>query len=84
MGTVIINIPEALTATETKRMQPDVAGRSPVAPVVLAVEVERVHMLAAPVQDDLQDGWSCARVVSLQTRSRRQMSGLISRRVIRS
>ena len=37
-------------------MQPDVSGVSPVAPVVLAVEVERVEMLAAPVKDDLEDG----------------------------
>ena len=32
------------------------SGLSPVAPIVLAVEVERVQMLAAPVQDDLEDG----------------------------
>ena len=56
MGAVIIDIPEALPATETQCAQPDVSGVSPVAPIVLAVEVERVEMLAAPVKDDLEDG----------------------------
>jgi Transposase, Mutator family len=56
MGSVIIDIPEALTSTETKCAQPNVSGLSPIAPIVLAVEVERVQMLAAPVQDDLEDG----------------------------
>ena len=56
MGAAIIDIPEALTSTETKCAQPNVSGLSPVAPIVLAVEVERVQMLAAPVQDDLEDG----------------------------
>jgi hypothetical protein len=56
MGAVIIDIPEALTSTETKCAQLNVSGLSPVAPIVLAVEVERVQMLAAPVQDDLEDG----------------------------
>ena len=56
MGAIIIDIPEALPATETQCAQPDVSGVSPVAPIVLAVEVERVEMLAAPVKDDLEDG----------------------------
>jgi len=56
MGAVIIDIPEALTATETQGAQPNVSGVSPVAPIVLAVEVERVEMLAAPVKDDLEHG----------------------------
>jgi hypothetical protein len=56
MGAIIIDIPEALPATETQWAQPDVSGVSPVAPIVLAVEVERVEMLAAPVKDDLEDG----------------------------
>ena len=54
MGAVIIDIPEALTATEAKGAQPDVSGLSPVAAIVLAVEVERVEMLATPVKDDLK------------------------------
>lgn len=54
-GAVIIDIPEALTATETQCAQPDVSGISPVASIVRAVEVERVEMLAAPVKDDLAD-----------------------------
>src|SRR5712692_9997091 len=56
MGPVIIDIPEALTLTETKRVQLNVSRISPAAPIVLAVEVERVQMLAAPVKDDLEDG----------------------------
>ena len=56
MGAVIIDIPEALPATEPQCAQPDVSGVSPVAPIVRAVEVERVEMLAAPVKDDLEDG----------------------------
>jgi hypothetical protein len=56
MGPVIIDIPEALTLTETKRVQLNVSSISPAAPIVLAMEVERVQMLAAPVKDDLKDG----------------------------
>ena len=56
MGAVIIDIPEALTLTETKRVQLHVSSISPAAPIVLAVDVERVQMLAAPVKDDLKDG----------------------------
>src|SRR5712691_8135783 len=56
MGAIIIDIPEALTATETKHTQPDVSGFRPVAAIVLAMHVERVQMLATPVQDDLEDG----------------------------
>jgi len=56
MGPVIIDIPEALTLTETKRVQLDVSSIRTVAAIVLAVEVERVQMPAAPVQDDVQDG----------------------------
>ena len=56
MGPVILDIPEALPATETQCAQPDVSGVSSVAPIVLAVEVERVEMLAAPVKDNLEDG----------------------------
>ena len=51
---VIIDIPEALTATETKCAQPDVSGLRPVTPIVLAVEVERVQVFIAPVESDLQ------------------------------
>ena len=55
MGPVIIDIPEALTATETKRAERDLSGLSPVAAIVLAMDVERMQMLAAPVKDDLED-----------------------------
>src|SRR5712691_7395687 len=55
MGAVIIDIPEALPATEAKGAQPDVSGLSSVAAIVLTVEVERVEMLATPVKDDLKD-----------------------------
>ena len=50
-----LNIPEALTATETKRAELDMSGISPVAAIVLAMDVERIQMLAAPVKDDLED-----------------------------
>jgi hypothetical protein len=33
-----------------------VSGIRSVTPIVFAVEVERVEMLAAPVKDDLEDG----------------------------
>jgi hypothetical protein len=55
MGAVIIDIPEALTATETKRAELDMSGISTVAAIVLAMDVERMQMLAAPVKDDLED-----------------------------
>jgi len=54
-GPVIIDIPETLTATETKRAELDMSGLSPVAAIVLAMDVERMPMLAAPVKDDLED-----------------------------
>jgi hypothetical protein len=55
MGPVIIAIPEALTATETKRAERHLSGINTVAAIVLAMDVERVQMLAAPVKDDLED-----------------------------
>jgi hypothetical protein len=55
MGTVSIDIPEALTATETPCAQSDVSDISPVAAIVRAVEVERVERLAAPVKDELEE-----------------------------
>ena len=54
IGAVIIDIPEALTTTETKYAQPDVSGLHPVTPIVLAVEVECVQVFIAPVESDLQ------------------------------
>ncbi len=55
MGAVIIDIPEALTATETKRAELDMSGIRPVAAIVFAMDVERVEMLATPVKHDLED-----------------------------
>jgi hypothetical protein len=55
MGAVIIDIPEARIAMEATCAPPDVSSISPVAAIVLAVEVERVEMLATPVKDDLPD-----------------------------
>ena len=55
MGSVIIHIPGVLPLTKTKHVQRDVSRISTVAAIVLAVEVERVQMLAAPVKDDLKD-----------------------------
>jgi len=52
---VIIDIPEALPATETQRAQLDMAGIRPVAAIVLPMDVKRVEMLAAPGKHDLED-----------------------------
>ncbi len=54
MGAVIIDILEALTATETQRVQPDVAGIRTVAAIVLAMHVEGVQVFITPVESDLQ------------------------------
>jgi hypothetical protein len=56
IGTIIVDIPEALTATKTKRTQPDVVSIRTVAAIVLAMNVERVQMLTTPVKHDLKDG----------------------------
>jgi hypothetical protein len=53
MGTVIIDIPEALTVTETKGAQSDGSGISTVAAIVLAMDVKRVQMFITPVESDL-------------------------------
>ncbi len=53
MGAVIIEILEALTAPETKRVQLNGLGISPVASVVLAMHVEGVQVFIAPVESDL-------------------------------
>ncbi len=58
MGAGILALPEALPATATQGAQPDVARLSPGAPIVMAVEVARVQMLAAPVHDDSEFGVS--------------------------
>ena len=54
MGAIIIDIPEALTATETQRAQSDGSSISTIAAIVLAMDVKRVQMFIAPVESDLQ------------------------------
>jgi len=84
IGVIIIDIAEALALSKAELTQSCRSRIRPAGAVVFAKDMEIVQMFILPFKENLNDVIELARVVSSRTKTRRQTSGLMSFRTMRS